>query len=157
MPHNGDPRRVVPVAGAAAAVARARLAGLRVGVVSNQSAVARGLISSQDVAAVNAEVDAQVGPFDTWRVCPHGPEEGCPCRKPEPGLVVDAARDLGVDPRHCVVVGDIGSDVLAARAVGASAILVPTSATRAEEIRDAPVVATDLESAVDLALGGRRG
>ncbi|MFW5470851.1 HAD-IIIA family hydrolase [Knoellia sp. CPCC 206435] len=157
VPYNGDPQRVAPVPGAAAAVARARQAGLKVGVVSNQSGVARGLLTPEDVDAVNAEVEARVGPFDTWQVCHHGPNDGCRCRKPEPGMILAAARDLGVDPGDCVVIGDIGSDVLAARAVGASAILVPTPATRPQEVRDAPVVATDLESAVELALGGARG
>lgn len=157
VPYNGDPERVTPVPGAAAAVARARLAGLKVGVVSNQSGVARGWLTPEDVNEVNAEVEAQVGAFDTWKVCPHGPDDGCRCRKPEPGLVVDAARDLGVDPRDCVVIGDIGSDVLAARAAGAWAILVPTPATLPDEVRDAPVVATDLDSAVTLAVGGARG
>lgn len=157
VPYNGDPARVVPVTGAADALDRARRAGLRVGVVSNQSGVARGLLSLADVRAVNAEVEARLGPFGTWRVCPHGTTDGCDCRKPAPGLVLAAARDLGVHPRDCVVVGDIGSDVLAARAAGASAVLVPTAATLPEEVRDAPVVATDLESAVELALGGMHG
>ena len=157
VPYNGDPDRVRPVEGAAESVARLRAHGLRVGVVSNQSGVARGLLTSDDVTAVNTEVDARVGPFDTWQVCPHGPDDGCPCRKPRPGMVQAAARALGVRPEECVVVGDIGADVEAARAAGARGVLVPNATTRAQEVADAPLVATDLVEAVDLILGGGRG
>lgn len=157
VPYNGRPSLVRPVTGAAEALARARGAGLRTGVVSNQSGVARGLVSRDDVDAVNAEIDARLGPFDTWQVCPHGPDDGCPCRKPAPGLVVAAARALGLHPRDCVVVGDIASDVLAARAAGSRGILVPTSDTRLAEVGDAPVVAPDLGAAVDLVIEGRHG
>lgn len=148
-PYNADPRRVVPVPGAAEAVALARARGLAVGVVTNQSGIGRGLLRAADVARVDARVDELLGPFDTWQVCPHAPWHGCPCRKPRPGLVLRAAAALGVAPGECVVVGDIGGDVAAARACGAAGILVPTAATRAEEVAAAPVVATDLVRAVE--------
>lgn len=154
VPYNGDPDQVRPVGGAAESVARLRAHGLRVGVVSNQSGVARGLLSSDQVAAVNDEVDARVGPFDTWQVCPHGPDDGCECRKPRPGMVRAAAQVLGVRPEECVVVGDIGADVAAAQAAGARSILVPNRTTRPEEVASAPVVASDLAGAVDLIVGG---
>jgi len=157
VPYNGDPDRVRPLEGAVESVARLRAHGLRIGVVSNQSGVARGLLTSDQVSAVNAEVDATVGPFDTWQVCPHGPDDGCDCRKPRPGMVRAAARALGVRPEECVVVGDIGADVEAARAAGARSVLVPTGTTRAEEVADAPLVASDLAEAVDLIVGGGRG
>jgi histidinol-phosphate phosphatase family protein len=130
---------------------------LRVGVVSNQSGVARGLLTTDQVSAVNAELDDQVGPFDTWQVCPHGPHDGCECRKPRPGMVRAAARALGVRAEECVVVGDIGADVEAARAAGARSVLVPNDRTRPEEVAAAPLVATDLAEAVDLIVGGGRG
>jgi histidinol-phosphate phosphatase family protein len=157
VPYNGDPTRVRPFGTAAGAVRRLRAHGIRVGVVSNQSGVARGLLTPEQVAAVNAEVDSVVGPFDTWQVCPHGPEEGCGCRKPRPGLIHAAARDLGVRPEECVVVGDIGADVSAAQAAGARSVLVPNPATRPEEVASAPVVATDLTEAVDLIVGAASG
>lgn len=154
VPYNGDPQQVAPMPGARAALDRLRAAGVPCVVVSNQSGVARGLLTMADVTAVNARVEALLGPFDGWFVCSHGPADGCACRKPAPGLVIAAARTLGVEPAHCAVVGDIGADVDAAHAVGASAVLVPTARTRREEIDAAPVVAPDLESAVDLLLGG---
>jgi beta-phosphoglucomutase-like phosphatase (HAD superfamily) len=67
--------------------------------------------------------------------------------------VLQAAGALHVDPRRCVVIGDIGADVQAAAAAGARGILVPTSVTRAEEIDAAPEVASSLREAVDLVLG----
>ena len=153
VPYNADPDAVVPVEGARAALDRLRAAGLRLGVVSNQSGVARGLLAPHEVDAVNAAVEAAVGPIETWQVCHHGPDDGCACRKPRPGLVHAAAAELGVPVHECVVVGDIGADAVAARAAGARSVLVPTPATRAEEVAAAPVVAPDLGRAVELILG----
>jgi|SRR5579875_2128634 len=154
VPYNGDPDAVAPMPGAVEAVARVRAAGLPTAVVSNQSGIARGLVTPDQVAAVNARVDDLFGGFDAWCVCPHGPEDGCTCRKPRPGLVVDAAARLGVDPADVVVIGDIGADVGAAAAAGARSILVPTPITRREEVAAAPAVAPDLVAAVELALAG---
>lgn len=155
VPYNGDPDRVRPVPGARAALDRLREAGLPLAVVSNQSGVARGLLTSEQVAAVNARVAELLGPFDAVLVCEHGPDDGCACRKPRPGLVVEAARRLGVDPLQCVLVGDIGTDVEAGLAAGARPVLVPTAVTRQEEVAVAPEVASDLEAAVDLVLAAR--
>jgi histidinol-phosphate phosphatase family protein len=154
VPYNGDPERVVPMPGARAALDRLRRAGVPMAVVSNQSGVGRGMLTRDDVDRVAARVEQLLGPLGPWVVCPHGPDDGCTCRKPAPGLVQEAARTLGVEPADCVVIGDIGSDVAAAHAAGARAILVPTDATRREEIEAAPEVAADLERAVELALGG---
>ena len=153
VPYNADPARVVPVPGAADALAKLRSAGVALAVVSNQSGVARGLMTLEQVEAVNRRVEELLGPIGPWLVCPHGPDDGCACRKPAPGLVLAAAATLGVDPAGCVVIGDIGSDVEAARAAGARAILVPTAATLPEEVAAAPVVAETLEAAVDLLVG----
>jgi histidinol-phosphate phosphatase family protein len=157
VPYNGDPARVALVEDAAAAVDRVRAAGLKTAVVSNQSGVARGLITREQVDAVNARVDELVGPFDSWQVCPHGPADGCGCRKPRPGMVLAAAEALGVRPDQCVLIGDIGADIEAAQAAGARSVLVPTSVTRPEEVADAPATAPDLATAVDLVLGSRDG
>ena len=153
VPYNGDPTKVRPVDGAAAAVAALRRAGVKIGVLTNQSAIGRGLLTPAQVAAVNERVQVELGPFDTWQVCPHSPEDGCACRKPRPGMVVQAARDLGLLVEECAVVGDIGADVEAARAAGARAVLVPTPATGAEEVADAPLVAPDLAAAVEALIG----
>jgi histidinol-phosphate phosphatase family protein len=156
VPYNGDPERVVPVPGAREALDRLRAAGVPLAVISNQSGVARGLLTTEQVEEVNGRIEELLGPLGPWAYCPHGPGDGCSCRKPSPGLVYEAARKLGVDPVRCVVIGDIGSDVEAARAAGAQGILVPTARTRPEEIAAAPEVAPDLGTAVDLLLGDNR-
>jgi D-glycero-D-manno-heptose 1,7-bisphosphate phosphatase len=120
--------------------------------VTNQSGIGRGALSRDQVDRVNDRVEELLGPFDTWQLCPHAPADGCDCRKPAPGLVLAAAAALGVPAARCVVIGDIGTDLAAARAAGARAVLVPTPVTRPEEVRSAPAVATDLPSAVELAL-----
>jgi histidinol-phosphate phosphatase family protein len=157
VPYNGDPGAVRPMPGAREALDRLRAAGLHVGVVTNQSGIARGLLSPEQVAAVDAEVEARLGPFETRQVCPHGPDDDCACRKPRPGMVLAAARALGVRPDECVVVGDIGADAAAAHAAGARSVLVPTPVTRVEEVATAPVVAPDLGRAVDLVLEWAHG
>ncbi|HYH31114.1 MAG TPA: HAD family hydrolase, partial [Pseudonocardia sp.] len=153
VPYNGDPARVQPMPGAREALDRLRAAGVRLAVVSNQSGIARGLLSREQVDAVNGRIEALLGPLGPWLVCPHGPDDGCDCRKPAPGLVLQAAELLGVAPERCAVVGDIGADVEAARAAGARGVLVPTPRTRREEVHEAPEVAPDLASAVELLLG----
>src|SRR6185437_10956144 len=82
VPYNADPDLVEPVPGAAEAVAALRRAGIRVGVVSNQSGVGQGRITMSQLDAVNRRVSALTGPFDTWQVCTHRADDGCRCRKP---------------------------------------------------------------------------
>jgi HAD superfamily hydrolase (TIGR01662 family) len=156
VPYNGDPSRVEPMPGARRALDLARRAGLRIGVVTNQSGIARGLLTRADMTAVNARVTALLGPIDTWRHCPHADGDGCGCRKPAPGLVLRAAADLGLGPEECLVVGDIGADVAAARAAGARSVLVPRPSTRAEETIGVRTAA-GLEEAVRFALSGGPG
>jgi histidinol-phosphate phosphatase family protein len=157
VPYNGDPGRVVAMPGAREALGRLRAAGVATAVVSNQSGVGRGLLRVEQVEAVNRRVEELLGPLGPWLVCPHGPGDGCRCRKPGPGLIEAAAGALGVEPADCVVIGDIGADLEAARAAGARAVLVPTPVTRGEEVAAAPEVAPDLPAAVDLLLGSSEG
>jgi len=131
------------------ALRKLRAAGIRTGVVTNQSGIGRGILTDGAVAAVNAEVERLLGPFYFLLICPHAPDEGCPCRKPRPDMLLDAARELGLEPHRVAYVGDIGSDVEAAQAAGAASVLVPTSVTRPAEIRAAPVVRRTLVEAVD--------
>ncbi|WP_423462152.1 HAD-IIIA family hydrolase [Promicromonospora sp. MS192] len=150
VPYNPDPDAVEPLPGARRVLDELRGDGVFVGVVSNQSGIGRGLVTTAQVDAVDRRVRRLLGRFDTWQRCPHTPEEGCTCRKPEPGLVLRAAADLGVLPAECVVVGDIGSDVGAAVAAGARGVLVPTEVTRGEELTRAPAVAATLDEVVTL-------
>ncbi len=152
VPYNGDPERVMPMPGAREAIDRLRTAGIPVGIVTNQSAVGRGLITEAQLDAVNRRIEELLGPFGTWAICPHAPEASCRCRKPEPQLVRDAAAGLGVPAERCVVIGDVGADVEAASAAGARAILVPTEVTLPEEVDAAPEVASSVQEAVDRVL-----
>lgn len=157
VPYNGDPSRVVPVPGARVALEALRSAGVATAVVSNQSGIARGLHTEEQTRAVNARLDALIGPLGPFFYCPHLADDGCRCRKPRPGLVHDAAAALGVDPADCIVIGDIAADLGAAAAAGARAVLVPNEMTRPEEVAEArrsAAVAPDLLSAVSLILSG---
>nr|WP_231921593.1 HAD-IIIA family hydrolase [Micromonospora auratinigra] len=148
VPYNGDPEKVRPVPGAREALDELRAAGLRLAVVTNQSGLARGLFTADDLRRVNARVEELLGPFDAWQVCPHGEPDGCACRKPAPGMLHAAARALDTTPARCVMVGDIGADMAAAAAAGAAGVLVPTPTTRSAEVAAAPTVAVDLPDAV---------
>ncbi|MFB9447292.1 HAD-IIIA family hydrolase [Dactylosporangium vinaceum] len=152
VPYNGDPALVRPMPGARAALDRLRATGLRLGVVTNQSGLARGRFGAAQLELVNARVEELLGPFDTWQVCPHDDADGCRCRKPRPGLVHAAAAALGTTAERCVLIGDIGRDMAAALAAGATGILVPTAVTLPAEVAAAPAVAPDLTSAADLIL-----
>jgi HAD superfamily hydrolase (TIGR01662 family) len=154
VPYNGDPDQVRLVDGAREALDELRARGVRIGLVSNQSGVGRGLLTMAQVEAVNARLAELLGPFDTVQVCPHAPEDGCACRKPAPGMVKAACAELDVDPARCLVIGDIGADVGAATAAGAASIIVPTPITRPQEIAAAPHRASTLTAAVADVLAG---
>ncbi len=149
-----DPRQLRLVPGARAALARLRRAGIAIGIVTNQHRVGECDLDPATLEAIHARLAELAGPFDTIQSCTHARGAGCACRKPAPGLILDAAEQLGVEPHACVVVGDIGSDIAAAHAAGARAILVPTRVTRADEIATAPLVARSLREAATLILRG---
>jgi D-glycero-D-manno-heptose 1,7-bisphosphate phosphatase len=151
VPYLDDPDGVRPVSGAREVLDGLRSRGVAVGVVSNQSGVARGLITPEALERVNARVDALLGPFDTWQVCRHGEQDHCSCRKPQPGMVQAAAAELGLQPEECLMIGDIGADVDAGLRAGARAVLVPTAATLPDEVeraRSEAAVAGTLAEAV---------
>jgi D-glycero-D-manno-heptose 1,7-bisphosphate phosphatase len=154
LPYNGDPGRVRLMPYAKAAVGAVRARGIPVGVVTNQSGLARGLLTPGAVEGVRRRVEELLGPFDVWAVCPHDPGDGCACRKPAPGLVHAACAQLGVDPRAAVVLGDIGADIQAAGAAGGTGLLIPTPVTRPEETAAADRTAPDLLTAVRALPGG---
>ena len=153
VPYNGEPDLVHPLPGVDDALRRVRDGGLRVGIITNQSGVACGLISTSQLDAVQERVEELLGPFDVVITCPHGPDDGCGCRKPAPGLVLAAAAALGLPPAACLVVGDQWRDVEAARRAGAGGVLVDVTAGAGSTASTAPSVAT-FSAAVDLVLGG---
>jgi D-glycero-D-manno-heptose 1,7-bisphosphate phosphatase len=157
----------------AEAIRRLNRAGVPAVVVTNQAGLARGYFSEDVLAAVTAtlvsHLEAAGAHLDGVYVCPHHPTEGappyraaCDCRKPRPGLLRRAARDLDLDLGASTMVGDKPSDLVPGRAVGARAVLVLTGYGRGEwEYRrhafevEPDHVAGDLLDAVEWALAGR--
>lgn len=99
-------------------------------VVTNQSAVGRGLMSAETLAAINQgivrEVQQAGGRIDAVYACPHAPADGCACRKPQPGMLLAAAQALHIDLARSYLVGDAVSDLHAALAAGCQPVLVRT-------------------------------
>jgi D-glycero-D-manno-heptose 1,7-bisphosphate phosphatase len=145
------------IPGALDALALLTRAGHPVFVVTNQSAVGRGLMSMSDLEAIHdrlgREVEAAGGRIDGFLVCPHAPYDGCDCRKPAPGLLHRAVEDHGIDLKNCYVVGDHESDIATATAVGCPSILVLSGRTPfGSPAGDATLVASDLHAAARLIL-----
>jgi D-glycero-D-manno-heptose 1,7-bisphosphate phosphatase len=117
-----DPDRVRLLPRAAAALRTFRDRGFCLVLVSNQSGVARRLYTADDVTAVHARLEAELASydvaFDAVRYCLHGPDDGCGCRKPAPGMLVDAAAALSIDLSASWMIGDKASDAEAGRAAG---------------------------------------
>ena len=113
-------------------------------VTTNQSAVGRGMIDEGFLQSVHAEIDRRLARgdarIDRYFFCPHHPEapleryrQVCECRKPRPGMLLDAARELGIDLSRSVMVGDRRIDVACGHAAGARGILVRTGLGAAED------------------------
>ncbi|MDP2156980.1 MAG: lipopolysaccharide heptosyltransferase II [Nitrospirota bacterium] len=113
--------------------------------VSNQSGIARGIVPEYITKQVNQIFMDQYG-LDAFYYCPHLPDDHCSCRKPEPGMLIRARNDHGIDLKRSFVVGDKEDDMILARAVGAKAILVKTG--KAETSPHADAVVNGLDEAV---------
>jgi D-glycero-D-manno-heptose 1,7-bisphosphate phosphatase len=129
-PHLDDVERMELLPGSARAIRRLRELGWPIAIVSNQSVVFRKAFPPEKVKAINArmlELLAEEGAFvDGVYFCPHGPDEGCGCRKPGTELLENAARLFGADLNRSFLVGDNWTDVEAGLRVGATTILVRT-------------------------------
>lgn len=129
-------------------------------VVTNQSAVGRGVLSMARVQSLNRRIlrmfEKEGVRIDGSYICPHRPDEDCDCRKPKPGMLLQAARELNLDLRRSFMAGDNMTDMGAAAAAGATGILVKTGLGEEQLKRqsyDGPV-AHDLNEAVDLIFNG---
>lgn len=154
-----SPEEWVPIPGSLEAIAKLKRAGYHIAVATNQSGIARGYYDLSTLERIHQKMhDALAmlgGKIDTLVFCPHAPDEGCQCRKPAPGLLLEIAKKLQVDLHGVPFIGDSLKDVQAARAVGCRPILVRTSYDDRDqffdELKDVPVYA-DLAAAVaDLA------
>lgn len=152
-----DPDRVVLVPGTVEALRALRAAGFGLVTVTNQSGIARGLYTEDDYRAVAARLneilEREGAPVDATRYCPHHPEVTgpCACRKPAPGMYLDAAADLGLDLRASYYVGDKLTDVLPALELEGQGILVRTGYGREHEasVPEGVWVVDDLHGAVE--------
>lgn len=124
------PEQWHPIPGSLEAIAALTREGWRVTVATNQSGIARGLLDEPTLERIHARLRAAVaaagGRIEAIAYCPHGPDAGCPCRKPRPGLYRQLAARLGAGLQGVPVIGDSQRDLEAARAVGARPILVRT-------------------------------
>jgi histidinol-phosphate phosphatase family protein len=134
VPYNGNPEEVRPFPGAREALDKLRAQKIPLVVVSNQSGISRGFFTREQAEAVNRRVEELLGPFDVWLYCPHQPNDACECRKPKPKLLIDAARALGVDVECCVMVGDLPSDLEAARNARARPVAIDANRSLVQAI-----------------------
>ena len=125
-----DPAQVELVAQAASGLQKMQAMNLGLVVVTNQSGIGRGKFTTERLAAVHERMrqllaQEQIELAGIYH-CPHLPDEGCACRKPKPGLIKQAAQELGFDPTESFVIGDKTCDLEAGRRVGATTFLVRT-------------------------------
>ncbi len=125
-----DPARLRLLPHAPEGIRLLNQAGFKVVVITNQSGIGRGYFTAETVEAIHREMARQLAAFaariDAFYYCPHHPEAGCRCRKPRPGLVEQAAKELSLDLRQAYVVGDRLLDLELARNIRARGILVLT-------------------------------
>ncbi len=125
-----SPQEWRPIPGSLEAIARLNHAGYRVVVATNQSGVARGYYDLETLAAVHTKMEQRLqrvgGHLDGIFFCPHGPDDGCDCRKPLPGLLHQIAQQFKLNLPDTIVVGDSLRDIQAAMVVHAHPILVRT-------------------------------
>ncbi|MGD0198641.1 MAG: HAD family hydrolase [Solirubrobacteraceae bacterium] len=141
-----DPGRVELLPGAAAALAELARRGALLVVVSNQSGIGRGLITPQEARSVHdrfAHLLEQAGvALDDAYYCPHAPDAGCTCRKPLPGMLLQAAREHGIDLDRSTMIGNSADDIAAGQAAGAFTILLLDGKTDATQIAPDAVAAS---------------
>jgi histidinol-phosphate phosphatase family protein len=171
--HLRDASQVELLGGAASAIRRLNQAGRLAVVVTNQPVLARGDVTEEGLERIHARLDTLLGEgrayLDGLYVCPHHPDRGfagevaalkvtCTCRKPEPGLIDEACRDLGIGRGDSWIVGDSSADIEAGRRAGLRTILVRTGHAGGDDKRALrpDYVMPDLPAAVDWILDGHR-
>ena len=125
-----SPAEWTPIPGSLEAIARLHQADYRVVVATNQSGIGRGLFDTQALFAIHDKLQRALGQvggrIDAFFFCPHKPDDGCRCRKPQPGMLIEVARRFNVPIEDVFMVGDSRKDLEAAAAAGARPVLVLT-------------------------------
>jgi D-glycero-D-manno-heptose 1,7-bisphosphate phosphatase len=164
MKYRYEPEGVQLMLHAVEGLRRLQSAGYRLIIVTNQSAVARGLATEADVRTIHNRLDVLLRDrgieVSGYYYCPHHPEGdvpeyavSCDCRKPRPGMLLEAARQADIDLRRSWMLGDIWSDIAAGQAAGCSTVLIPYLPNAREECLEPPTfVAGDLLEAAKLIL-----
>jgi D-glycero-D-manno-heptose 1,7-bisphosphate phosphatase len=154
------------IPGAAEAIARAQSAGWKIVVITNQSGIARGLLTEADLQDLHDAMDVELAKagasVDLYKYCPHHPDVGsapyhkdCDCRKPKPGMYLDAISDLHLDAAESWCVGDSLRDLAAAKAAGIpSCVLVETGkgSSQKADLVGGDHLAVDLPAAIAVIL-----
>jgi D-glycero-D-manno-heptose 1,7-bisphosphate phosphatase len=132
-----EPAEFFWLPGALEALAILRHAGIYLSVATNQSGVGRGLMTLAQLEAVHDrmrdEASRNQAALDAVLFCPHAPDDGCACRKPAPGLILEALARSGFEASQTLVVGDAERDLEAAARAGVKAVLVRTGKGRKTE------------------------
>lgn len=133
-----SPNEWRPLEGSLQAIARLTQAGYRIAVATNQSGIARGFFDTATLIAIHDTLQRAAmqvgGRVDAFFFCPHSADSACACRKPQPGMLLEAARRFNVSLKDTYMVGDAHRDVAAASAAGARPVLVLTG--RGRKTRD---------------------
>ena len=129
----------LPIDGSLEAISRLNHGGYTVVVASNQSGLARGYFDIEALSSMHRKMDEMLtklgGQVDAVFYCPHGPDDGCACRKPKPGMLLDIGQRFNVSLKDVVFIGDSISDIKAASNANAKAVLVRTGkGVKAEKI-----------------------
>jgi len=111
----------VPIPGSLEAIHRLHENHITVAVTTNQSGIARGLLSRETLHAIHQQI-----PVDAIFYCPHGPDDHCACRKPKPGLLIQALKQFSIAPKDACMVGDSMRDIQSAIAAECEPVLVLT-------------------------------
>jgi D-glycero-D-manno-heptose 1,7-bisphosphate phosphatase len=153
----GDPKDVEVFPGAGDALRQLKERGYKLFVITNQSGIGREYFTEEKYRAVEKEVSRQIGKdlIAATYYCPHGPDQICGCRKPEPGMVFQAAHDHNLDLSRSFFIGDKDSDTQCGRRAGVKTILVHTGYGQYADQSAADFVATDLAAASNFVLNSR--
>ena len=124
--------------------------GFRVVIITNQSVIGRGLTTHDEMSRIHDKLRMELArlgcKIDGIYYCPHRPDEGCDCRKPEPGLILKASRELGIDTARSWMIGDKEIDLEAARRAGCRGIRVQTNGNNLKEAVRSIALAEDESS-----------
>jgi D-glycero-D-manno-heptose 1,7-bisphosphate phosphatase len=155
-----NPEEVVLERGVPQALGRLAKAGFLLVVITNQSGIGRGIFGEADFLAVQRRMDELLAAhgvrLDGTFHCPHRPEDGCDCRKPKPGMILDAMAAFGVEPKQSFMVGDKAVDVEAGKNAGVRTVLVRTGYGKEFSGEKPDFIAKDLPDAVETFILGRK-